>query len=1292
MLEVGGHTAGELRIRKELIALRRARCLRDPATTTSWKSPVTGKSAANSGSNYGNGNYEREIEENRSGYKNEGSYENVPNASLRGDIRDGERGLLHNWRNQSWMDAGEYQETALDRHGVATRRPGDISEASDRGEPNNVGNQGEERRVFKQGRRDRAFKKTSRTSRKDCLSKYSSCRNDQLQNSTLALSQLSLEEEEHSDELESCNGEDVGFSKLNRRPTNLDYNSRSGSPLLTRDLMNSGEQNGNNKKGYCSRNFSKDASRQKEGSYTPTSTCSYSRNGDRIASIVGSWDGTAFSGDDEMDGLDLPRQGCGIPCYWSRTPKHRGSGGSFSPSLSDSVRRKVGCMVARNQTASQKESPLATVNNKRSSYMLGSAIEGLPLLIDGGEGRASSGDGVSDGRLTDFGELDLEAATKLDRRRRSRQRSQDQQELALTSGSRELALYEDRHRSLSQKYRPRSFDELVGQNIVVQTLVNAILRGKIAPVYLFQGPRGTGKTSTARIFAAALNCLSPENLRPCGFCRECIDFASGRSVDVREVDAASSNGIERVKTLLKNVALAPSFSRFKVFIIDDCHMLAFETWTALLKSLEEPPGHVVFIFITTDSDKLPRTAVSRCQKYLFPKIKDNEVVSRLQKLAIEENLDIDLDALDLIAAKSDGSLRDAETMLDQLSLQGQRITLSLVHELVGVVSDEKLLDLLELALSADTARTVRSAREVMDAGIEPMTLMSQLASLIMDILAGSYKLADIKGKGTFFRRHALTEEELERLRRALKILADAEKQLRVSNDQTTWLTAALLQFGSGRSHLVPTSSGNSVTQSPVALKERNLKGLLYFDSSARQVLDKEKQFEAPLEQLDSKMMSKSRMGKKNHSLKKSNFMYYHEANKGVPVSNIEAQTHILDYSPVLSGRGRDLPIDIDDNSESGQTEFSCMSPGKLDDIWRRTIEECRSNTVGQFLHAQGKLVSVSMGEGFAIVQLEFWHRDHKLRAERSLKSILNSFQLVLGCNVEVRISLASLASEAEDIISRKDSVDLLKFSAGKQRKRTSMTTAEVRYESDSTTVNSDQRRTHGETFRETHYTVNGPESFTAMPQGTHKESPMPAQRFQAETVSSVNIVESSDSNIVHGMEQEISRAGKDPVTDEQRLESAWLQAAERGASGLTDVIKPERNQVVPRDGISFQNGIVSSVGIGMVPLGVALQQKDGMLNHEVKPLKTNGDIVIWKHERARTDDPDNQLSSSLNQGTFVSGFEEENFTHGSGSKCGCILCWQAPRFDQEKAKQQRRQRRRKSGLLLWVVPCAKAKR
>lgn len=238
-------------------------------------------------------------------------------------------------------------------------------------------------------------------------------------------------------------------------------------------------------------------------------------------------------------------------------------------------------------------------------------------------------------------------------------------------------------RGLSQKFRPRSFDEFVGQPVVVQSLGNAVCKGKVCPMYLFYGPQGTGKTSMARIFAASLNCLSLGEKMPCGICRECVSFFSGRSRDIKELDPVHINCKDKVKALLKSASLIPCSSRYRVFIIDECQTLLIETWAAILKSLTELSRQVVFIMITSDLEKLPQISLSRCQKYHFPKIKDADIVWRLQKICLEEAYDFDDDALTFIAAKSNGSLREAETMLDQLSLLGKRITVSLAHELVS---------------------------------------------------------------------------------------------------------------------------------------------------------------------------------------------------------------------------------------------------------------------------------------------------------------------------------------------------------------------------------------------------------------------------------------------------------------------------------------------------------------------------------------------------------------------------------------------------------------------------------
>ncbi|XP_039020178.1 protein STICHEL-like 2 isoform X1 [Hibiscus syriacus] len=364
----------------------------------------------------------------------------------------------------------------------------------------------------------------------------------------------------------------------------------------------------------------------------------------------------------------------------------------------------------------------------------------------------------------------------------------------------EINPYSDTPRSLGQKFKPKSFDELVGQSVVVRSLLNAITKGRVASFYLFYGPRGTGKTCASRIFAAALNCLSLEEHKPCGRCRECIMFFSGRIRDVKEIDSLRVNRSDRLRSLVKNAVALPVSSRFKIFIIDECQLLHGETWATVLNSLEKLSQHVVFIMSTPELDMLPRSVVSRAQKYHFPKIKDSDISNRLEKICFEERLDYDQAALGFIAAKSNGSLRDAEMMLDQLSLLGKRITKSLTYELIGTVSDDELLDLLDLALSCDTSNTVIRAREIMRSKIDPMQLISQLANLIMDILAGKCEEGSSEAR-KFFEKHT-SESSLQKLSHALRVLSETEKHLRVSKNQTTWLTVALLQLSSMESNFM----------------------------------------------------------------------------------------------------------------------------------------------------------------------------------------------------------------------------------------------------------------------------------------------------------------------------------------------------------------------------------------------------------------------------------------------------------------------------------------------------------
>ncbi|XP_010555521.1 PREDICTED: protein STICHEL-like 2 [Tarenaya hassleriana] len=478
-------------------------------------------------------------------------------------------------------------------------------------------------------------------------------------------------------------------------------------------------------------------------------------------------------------------------------------------------------------------------------------------------------------------------------------------------------------RSLSQKFRPKTFGELVGQEVAVKCLLSTIFRGRISAVYLFHGPRGTGKTSTSRIFAAALNCISPtSHSRPCGLCRECNLFISGRSRDMKEMDSGKLNRPDSLRSLIKSAHLPPVSSRFKIFVIDECQMLCQETWAALFNSLERFSRHVIFILVTSELENLPWNVVSRSQKYHFPKVKDGDISNKLAKICLDEGIDFDQGALDFIASKSDGSLRDAEIMLDQLSLLSKRITISSAYELVGVVSDEELLELLDLALSSDTSNTVIRARELMRSKIDPMQLISQLASLIMDIIAEKCRESSSEARHRFLTRHS-SEEEMQKLSHALKILSDAEKNLKASKNQTTWLTVALLQLSN--------SDSSSIT------------------------------------------MNEFGLGSCLRSQKNTNLRSTSSSEEGESSRQLARCTEIYN--------------------------------GTLESAWRRVTELCRSDSLKSFLWKRGKLTSLTIDRGMAIAELEFYTPRHVSRVERSWKAIADSFQSVLGRNVEISVNL-----------------------------------------------------------------------------------------------------------------------------------------------------------------------------------------------------------------------------------------------------------------------------------------------
>ncbi len=244
----------------------------------------------------------------------------------------------------------------------------------------------------------------------------------------------------------------------------------------------------------------------------------------------------------------------------------------------------------------------------------------------------------------------------------------------------------------ARKYRPGNFDEIIDQEHIAVTLKNAISRNNLASAYLFSGPRGIGKTSTARILAKALNCKNGPTPEPCDKCTSCVEIREGRSLDVLEIDGASNTGVDNIRDLRENVKFAPSAGRFKIYIIDEVHMLSTSAFNALLKTLEEPPRHVKFIFATTEPQNVLPTVLSRCQRFDFHKISSKSIVQTLKKLSTAEKIKVDEEVLFAVARSADGSLRDAEVILEQLSSFGKgRITLDDVNRVLGLISQDAVL-------------------------------------------------------------------------------------------------------------------------------------------------------------------------------------------------------------------------------------------------------------------------------------------------------------------------------------------------------------------------------------------------------------------------------------------------------------------------------------------------------------------------------------------------------------------------------------------------------------------------
>jgi DNA polymerase-3 subunit gamma/tau len=374
--------------------------------------------------------------------------------------------------------------------------------------------------------------------------------------------------------------------------------------------------------------------------------------------------------------------------------------------------------------------------------------------------------------------------------------------------------------ALYRKWRPLSWDEVIAQDHIIQTLRNAVKNEHVTHAYLFAGPRGTGKTTTARLLAKAVNCLNPNpSVRPCNECDNCQAINAGRFLDLIEIDGASNTSVDDVRDLRDKINFSPNLGSYKVYVIDEVHMLSTAAFNALLKTLEEPPPHAIFVLATTEVHKIPATVLSRCQRHEFRRIPVDDIVANLEQLGEKENLQVTPDALTLIARQSTGSLRDAISLLDQLASTGETITLELAQSVLGTTTSQAVIEVVDALLKCDPAAGLDRIHHALDRGSDARQFARQIVEYLRSLLLN--QIGEVKPSDVTPEMKTQMEQHAKTFSTSTLLYAIRQFNQAATNTRATWQPALPLEVAFIESCIHQPEATPSSTQAQPSPTERS---------------------------------------------------------------------------------------------------------------------------------------------------------------------------------------------------------------------------------------------------------------------------------------------------------------------------------------------------------------------------------------------------------------------------------------------------------------------------------------